>query len=113
MRWHVHCTDAVSGEEVDLAANEPQAEDAIKSATKRRIGVGRLTADRSTSVRRIGIILGCLAITGLAVTCGIFFSENRGLRGTLDQAISEQSRLAQSVTLAEKTVSEIRASGHL
>jgi hypothetical protein len=120
MRWHVHGTDAATGVDVEFSLNEPQREQAIKIAIDRGILVSHVTAGRARGSGKLLrtltaftlISLACASV-GLVTAISQANAKNANLRGMLDQAMSDQSRLAQSVANAERAAVDIRATGNL
>jgi uncharacterized phage infection (PIP) family protein YhgE len=110
MRWLIHGTDAVTGQEVELALDEQEASRAVKSANDRQIVVDRITSARSGSIWRI--VAGIL-IVALAGVAAALLVQNLVVRHNLEQALDEQTQLSQSVSQAEQTVNEIRTHGNL
>jgi hypothetical protein len=110
MRWHVHGTDAVTGQDVELALDEQEATRAVKAAIERRIVVDRITSARGNASWRIAA--GCM-IVAFAGSSAALLAQNLTMRRNLAQALDEQTQLAQSVARAEQTVKEIRDHGSL
>ena len=94
MRWHVQGTDAITGEAVELSVNEPQAEDAIRSAIKRRILVEAIQGERNYAWRRLMKPVAVVSFLALVMVCGGLILQNLEYRSNLD-------RLSQSMAHAE------------
>jgi hypothetical protein len=109
MRWHVHGTDALTGQDVELAINDPQAEQAVKAAIDRRIVVSHVTADAAHTWRWMLRPAALLCLVSLAGISAGLLAHNITLRKTLDKTILDQSRLGKSIAEAERAVAEIRS----
>lgn len=110
MRWHVHGTDAVTGQDVELALDEQEATHAVKAAIERRIVVDRISSARGNLTMRI--VGGCM-IVAFAGIAAVLLVQNLSMRRNLSQALDEQKHFAQSVARAEQTVKELSATGNL
>ena len=113
MRWHVHGTDSVSGEDVELVVPCQEADQAVKIAIDKQIVVSHVTVDAKHSFRPVVTAFLFLTVIALAGVGIGQYVHNQGTRIKLDQAIKEQSRLAQSLVVAEDAAAEIRANGNL
>ena len=110
MRWHVHGTDATTGQDLVLALDEQEATQAVQSAIARRILVSHVTRDAGEGLRRMLLPVACMAIVVLVPVCIAFYAQNLAIRAQLSQAVIEQSRLAQSIAQAEALVNQLRLS---
>jgi hypothetical protein len=112
MRWHVHGTDAVTGQAVELNVDAARAEEAIKAAIGRQIVVSYVTPGEVAKGpwRRPAAVASFMAVVGVALGLG---AQNWSLRGTLRQAAAEQKLMSSSVAQAEHLAADIRTHGNL
>jgi hypothetical protein len=108
MRWHVYGTDAGTGQDVVLALDEQEATHAVQTAIAKRILVSPVTREVGEGLRRRLVPLAFAMLAVLAPLCAAVYLQNMSIRSRLDQAVSEQKRLAQIAAQAESLASQIR-----
>src|SRR3954471_12860339 len=97
MIWHVHGTDASTGRDVVIAIDETDATRAIKAAIDRQIVVSHVAGEAGTRWRKAIVPLMLIACTALGIGCAVIGFQNVSLRGSVEQALTEQARMAQSL----------------
>ena len=111
MRWHIQGTDSISGKDVELTVHGEQATQAVQAAIGRGIVVSAVRPGAARARWIVPLTLALVIALG-GVGVGLYL-ENGALRGKLDQALAEQSRMAASVEQAQRTADSIRAGGNL
>jgi hypothetical protein len=111
MRWHVHGTDAATGQDLVLAVNEEEAAHAVQSAMARRILVSHVTRDAGDRLRRLLVPLAAAVVVVILPLCVGLYVLNTSVRAKLAQAVTEQARLAQAVAQAEAIAADVRQAG--
>ncbi len=111
MRWQITGTDADTGRIAELVVEEPEAAEAIRYAMARRIVVEKISG--AGGWRRLAMPAVMVLFAAAVVAGAIFYVQNQSLRGELDQALGEQTRLAGSVAQAENLAAELRDHGNL
>lgn len=113
MRWHIQGTDALTGDHVELASDHADASTAIQSAMDRRILVSQVRPGTRAGRPRFLVPLTLALLIALGATATGLYLQNQSLRGSLDQAVAEQNRLANAVARAQQTFANISSSGTL
>jgi hypothetical protein len=111
MRWHVYGTDVGTGQDVVLALDEEEATHAVQTAISKRILVSHVTQEVGEGLRRRLLPLACAVVIVLIPLCIALYVQNKTIRGRLDRAVEEQTRLAQITAQAESLASQIRQAG--
>jgi hypothetical protein len=107
MRWHVHGTDALTGQDVVLAFNYQDATQAVQAALRKRILVSHVT--RANSRRLLFPLTAALSVVLVPLVIALYF-QNISFQGRLARTTEEQSRLAETVAQAGNIVAEYRRS---
>ena len=110
MRWHVYGTDSVTGQEMELALEESEPTRAVKAAIDRQMVVRQVSHEKGPGAR---VLLRPMAWGIFLVMAGAsawLYFQNSIIRGNLQQTLSEQTHLAESVAAAEGEAAKLR--GH-